>query len=70
MSKMWLVISRKLDGYISERVKLFCTLEEAKNVGTLMLHSKCVRFEIYEDAKEYMGDFRMKPIYYEVRNEI
>lgn len=63
MNKIYLIISRRLDGYIAEKVKIFSTLEEAKNVGNLMLHTKAIKYEIYEDGKDYIGDFRTKPIY-------
>ncbi len=60
--KIYLVVSRKYDGYFAERVRLECTIEEAKSVGKLMLHSKAIKFEIY-DGKEHTGDFRNKPVY-------
>lgn len=66
-----MIVSRKYDGYMAEKVKIFGTLDQAKFVGELMLHSKCIKYEIYEDGKEYMGDFRNKPIYVcEAKNEI
>jgi hypothetical protein len=71
MNKIWLVTSRKRDGYFAERVKIYGTLDQAKFVGELMLHSNSIKYEIYEDGKEYMGDFRNKPIYVcEGTNEI
>ena len=63
MEKIYLVVSRKYDGYFAERVKLNCTLDEAKEVGKKMLHSKAIKYEIYEDGKEYNGDFRNKPVF-------
>jgi len=63
MEKIYLVVSRKYDGSFAERVRVNCTVEEAKNVGKLMLHTKAIKYEIYEDGKDYMGDFRIKPIY-------
>lgn len=63
MDKIWLVVSRRRDGYFAEKVKIKSTLDEAKFVGELLLHSNSVKYEIYEDGKEYMGDFRVKPIY-------
>ena len=60
---IYLIVSRRKDGFMSEKVKLSCTLEEAKSVGKLMLHSNCIKYEIYEEGKEYMGDFRIKPVF-------
>lgn len=71
MNKIWLIVSRRYDGYISEKVKIQGTIETAKSVGELMLHSKAIKYEIYEDGKDYIGDFRAKPAYVcESKNEI
>jgi hypothetical protein len=63
MNKIWLVVSRRYDGYMSEKVKIYGSLQQAKTVGDMMLHTKAIKYEIYEDGKDYIGDFRVKPVY-------
>lgn len=48
---------------MSEKVKINGTIEQAKYVAELMMHSKAIKYEIYEDGKDYIGDFRVKPVY-------
>lgn len=56
---------------MAEKVKIFGTIEQAKYVGELMIHTKCIKYEIYEDGKDYVGDYRAKPVYTcEMKNEI
>lgn len=63
MEKIYLIVSRRYDGYMSDKVKVNCSLEKAVEVGKLLLHTKAIKYEIYEDGKDYVGDFRVKPVY-------
>lgn len=60
---LYKIVGRKNDGYMAERVTLECDLDMAILVGKLMRHGNITRFEIYENGKDYFGDFRAKPVY-------
>jgi hypothetical protein len=62
------IVGRKNDGYIAEKVTVDCSqygesggLDMCILIGKMM--NNCPRFEIYENGKDYIGDFRVKPIY-------
>lgn len=58
---LYKIVGRRNDGAWMEKVTLDCDLDTAKLVGSLMANSP--RYEVYENGKDYIGDFRAKPIY-------
>ncbi len=58
---LYKIVGRKNDGYIQEKISLECDLDMAILVGRHI--ANCSRFEIYENGKDYIGDFRAKPVY-------
>ena len=58
---LYKIVGRRNDGAWTEKVTLDCDLDFAMLVGRQMPNSP--RFEIYENGKDYFGDFRAIPVY-------
>ena len=63
-NKNYLLLARCADGYIQEKVNMFCDLHFAKLAIRMMMQSspRLVRGEIIEGNRTHIGDFRVKPL--------
>jgi len=63
-NKNYLLLARCADGYIHEKVNMFCDLHFAKLAIRMMMQSspRLVRGEIIEGNRTHTGDFRVKPL--------
>lgn len=64
MEKALTVVTRKLDGSFDQKVTIFGTMDDAKNVLMLMsrMSKKIIKGEIYEGQNLYFGDCRVRPV--------
>lgn len=63
-SKNYLLLARTLAGSINEKVTVNTDLDSAKNVLKLIMNASnsTVRGEIIEGNRDFIGDFRVKPL--------
>jgi hypothetical protein len=60
-----LLLARTNTGAIEEKVNVFCSLDVAKGILNVIMDTKksLVRGEIIEGNRNWIGDFRVKPIW-------
>ena len=70
--KHYLLLARSSDGYIHQKVSVFCGLDKAVTFTTLMMASspRLVRGEIIDGNRTHVGDFSVKPCLYIYRDQM
>ncbi len=63
-TKNYLLVTRNNDGYMNSKVTIHGSFEDAKGVVKLMMKAspRIVKGEIIEGGRDYIGDFRVRPL--------
>lgn len=70
-SKNYLLLARTLTGAINEKVNIHTDIDTAKSMLKLVMNasSTTLRGEIIEGNRDYIGDFRVRPLCRLLRNK-
>lgn len=70
-TKNYLLLARTLTGAINESVTINTDLDNARQILRLVMNasSTTLRGEIIEGNRDYIGDFRVRPLFRILRNK-
>lgn len=70
-NKHYLLLARSSDGYIHQKVSVFCGLDKAVTFTRFMMASspRLVRGEIIDGNRTHIGDFSVGPCLFIYRDE-
>ena len=70
-NKNYLLVARSRDGYIHEKVNVFCQAEEAVQIIKSIMNTspRLVRGEIINGNRTHIGDFSVSPFLFVYRSE-
>lgn len=70
-TKNYLLLARTLTGAVNESVTINTDLDNAKHILRLVMNasSTTLRGEIIEGNRDYIGDFRVRPLLRVLRNK-